>query len=122
MHYLVNITILTGAFADTIIAKMVAKGETVSPALVTGDKFLTVETRDTLGDTVAFVVEKEGDDKALSIRDVVASVLREQKISFFSLVVMKAGGNAWQGGNIPRTVAKIAPSSWDRLNSTEDIQ
>jgi prolipoprotein diacylglyceryltransferase len=126
MRCTVLITILTSAFADTIMASMIAKGWVVAPVITRAGNFLTVESYGNLGDIVSFTVHKAVDDKPVNshneIKAAVQDVLKEKDISYFSVIVVTEDSADWSPGNIPRAVTEVVPSSWERLNSAEEIK
>jgi len=123
----VILTILTPAFADTIFACLIGRGWKVSPIPGSNAKefydYVTTE-ENILGALLTFRLEPAG--QSLESTHTISKankdleeILKENSISFFSLVVLKANmGTCWSLGNI-KTATPERLTAWQQLDSKE---
>jgi hypothetical protein len=121
--YVLLVNLLTAAFADTVIAKMVSKGWTIRPLTNEPNEPTLFKYRKEgmLGAVLSVIVYKsEGTSvEALDLMTDAETVLESAGISYFSISVYEAGhGSEWRGSNIQ---TEQNTTMYSRLDSTKAL-
>jgi hypothetical protein len=106
--YTVFITLLTGLVADKIIAAMVRFGYTVAPT--TEDGYLLAGDDKPSALLSLNICAK--DTTAVTIRESIITCLDDEKISFYSIIVIQGAPRAaWIGSNISLSKMRLRRSA-----------
>jgi hypothetical protein len=122
--FYVWITVLTDAYTDLLVAKLVRRGYSISPAAEDG----TISTPGPYSSLISLHVllsdNAKVKDKAIhaaEFHDELKTIFGEFKGLFYSMVVQESGGKnttCWSGGNMPKPPRK-EPTRFDKVHEDE---